>query len=532
MSRLSFRARVTMLVVVVAVVTAAATTWLTVWQASEQVAESAPLAQQDVAGIVDEITVAALVDGNWDNAGKLVSAAAGRAGQRVRLTTVEGELLADSDRSAGPAPARQTMTVQTRPAPKVTSPAPSDAAELIYYYRKGREQAACLRQLGIEVKTWITPEGLNGFKRADGSDHGGPCTTGLGEASPPELTPQDLAITDPCDPISTACLNNAVAAALTELTPPPALLQFGTVGQQQTRIRPMPMLVAAGLVALIVLAVSLLITRRVLRPIGALATAARRVGDGDLSDRVTANGRDELARLAEAFNDMAASLQRSREQQHDMIADIAHELRTPLTNVRGYIEALEDGVLPLSRELFRSLQEEVALQQRLVADLQELALAESGSLVYHPSRTDLADLLVACRTAHASIANAAGVRLEVDASPLEVTVDQGRLRQVVGNLITNAVRATQPGGVVTLRCRAEAGFAVIEVADTGHGIAPEHLPHVFDRFWRADTARSRDTGGRGLGLAISRELVTAQGGSIEAASVVGQGTVFTVRLPL
>jgi two-component system sensor histidine kinase BaeS len=171
------------------------------------------------------------------------------------------------------------------------------------------------------------------------------------------------------------------------------------------------------------------------------------------------------------------------------------------------------------------------LQSRLLDDLQDLALAESGRLVYHPAPTDLAELVRACRTAHAPAALAAGIRLEVETSgPVPAVVDQDRLRQVIGNLVTNAVRATPSGGLITLRAERDEECAVIQVADTGSGIREEDLPHVFDRFWRADNSRRRSTGGRGLGLAIAREIVAAHGGSITVSSEAGRGTEFTVRL--
>ncbi|HEX8870674.1 MAG TPA: HAMP domain-containing sensor histidine kinase, partial [Lentzea sp.] len=308
-----------------------------------------------------------------------------------------------------------------------------------------------------------------------------------------------------------ACVRTAFAARLAQLTPPPVLVQVGTMDQpQEPRISLTPILLGAGLVALLALVVALLISRQVLRPISALAASARRLGSGDLSGRVPEKGSGDLVELTRAFNAMADSLQRSREQQHNMIADIAHELRTPLANIRGYVEGVRDGVLPADPELYRSLHEEALLQQRLIDDLQELALAESGSLVYHMSAVDLGELVET-------------------SEPVVVLADQDRLRQVIGNLVTNARRAG--ADVITARGRLEGPWAVIEVADNGHGIAPEHLPHVFDRLWRADTARGRDTGGRGLGLSIAREIITAHGGTISVESAVGVGTTFTVRLP-
>jgi two-component system sensor histidine kinase BaeS len=285
-------------------------------------------------------------------------------------------------------------------------------------------------------------------------------------------------------------------------------------------------------VAVLAVAGSLLVSRRVVRPIRVLTGASYRLGKGDLAERVPVVGRDELAGLAQSFNRMADSLQRGEERQRRLIADVAHELRTPLANLRGYLEALKDGVVSPDPELFASLHEEAVLQQRIVDDLQDLALAEAGSLVYHRSRVDLAELLETCRTAHQAVAETAGVRLAVSAEqPGCVEADPDRLRQVLGNLVGNALRATAAGGSITLAARREGVGAVITVADTGTGIAREHLPYVFDRFWRADAARDRATGGSGLGLAIARQLVNDHGGSIRVASEPGAGTTFTIRLP-
>jgi two-component system sensor histidine kinase BaeS len=172
------------------------------------------------------------------------------------------------------------------------------------------------------------------------------------------------------------------------------------------------------------------------------------------------------------------------------------------------------------------------LQQRIVNDLQDLALAEAGALAYHRTTIDLAELLETSRAAHHAVADAAGVRLVVAAqSPVLAYADPDRLRQVLGNLVTNALRATQSGGSVTLAAAHIGSSIVVRVADTGTGIAPASLPHVFDRFWRADSARGRRTGGSGLGLAIARQIVTDHGGTISVTSQVGEGTTFTITLP-
>lgn len=329
------------------------------------------------------------------------------------------------------------------------------------------------------------------------------------------------------------CLSQTFNRQVSEVAPLPLHLYLGAVDEDGTALSPTPVLLAAGLAAGLVLLGSMLISRRVLRPIGALTAASRQLAAGDLSRRVPVAGSDELADLARSFNQMADSLQRGEERQRRLTADVAHELRTPLANLRGYLEGLRDGVLVPDRELFASLYEEAVLQQRIVDDLQELALAEAGALVYHPTRADAAELVASCVAAHQAVAEGAGVRLTATTTgQAPVRVDPDRLRQALGNLISNAVRATSAGGTVTVSVQREPSAVVLTVADTGTGISPDHLPHLFDRFWRADPARGRATGGSGLGLAITRQIVTDHQGAITVASTPDVGTTFTIRLPL
>jgi two-component system sensor histidine kinase BaeS len=287
----------------------------------------------------------------------------------------------------------------------------------------------------------------------------------------------------------------------------------------------------AGLV-LVALVGTALIARRVSRPVGLLTDASRHLADGRFDVRVPARGRNELARLSASFNAMAEAVQRSEERQRRLIADVAHEMRTPLSNLRGYLEGLSDGVVEPSRELFASLHEETLLQGRILDDLQVLALAEAGELRYDTSPTDLSDLVTLSVMAHQVAAGEAGVTLRADASaPVWVHGDTDRLKQVIGNLLTNAIRYTDRGGRVVVRVRAEWGEAVVAVEDTGVGIAAGDLAHVFDRFWRADPARQRATGGTGLGLTIAHRIVADHRGRIEVRSRRHFGTAFTVRLP-
>ncbi|MEV6239074.1 HAMP domain-containing sensor histidine kinase [Lentzea sp. NPDC051838] len=490
-----FALKVAALVVATVVIAVAATAFVTVREATRQVEKSAEIAYQELEGVVQEITIRGLVAGQWDGIDQVLPPLAARLGQRVRVALTDGTVLADTRPGTEP---RQTVPVRTRPE---TDFGNSDfATKILVDLQRELDLARCAYKTGGKVRVVTREGGVPGFEPVAIS---GTCAKDNAYLQINETVPacgEDV-----------ACVNREFATRLAQLTPPPVLVQVGTMDQpQQPRISLTPILLGAGLVALLALVAALLISRQVLRPINALVASTRRVGAGDLSGRVPEKDSGDLAELTRAFNTMADSLQRIKEQQHTMIADIAHELRTPLANIRGYIEGVRDGVLPADDELYQSLHEEALLQQRLIDDLQELALAESGSLVYHMSTVDLSELVVT-------------------SEPVVVRADRDRLRQVIRNLATNARRAG--ADVVTARGRLDGEWAVIEVADNGHGIAPEHLPLVFDRFWRADTARGRDTGGRGLGLAIAREIITAHGGTISVASEVGVGTTFTVRLP-
>jgi two-component system sensor histidine kinase BaeS len=275
---------------------------------------------------------------------------------------------------------------------------------------------------------------------------------------------------------------------------------------------------AAAAVLVVTVVITVLAGRRLTGPLRALTAAAGRVRDGTPDTRVRVRGNDEIARLGAAFNDMAATRDRMEKQRTDMIGDIAHELRTPLSNIRGWLEATQDGVSTVDGALVTSLLEEARLLQQLIDDLQDLALADAGMLRLHLSGVDVPSLL-------------ADLPVEVSAEPLTVHADPMRLRQMLGNLVANAVRHTGSGGTVVVRAYPDGADGVIEVTDTGPGIAAEDLPFVFDRFWRAEKSRSRATGGSGLGLAIVRKLAEAHGGSVVADSTPGQGATFRLRLP-
>ncbi|MFF1909836.1 sensor histidine kinase [Kitasatospora sp. NPDC058218] len=362
----------------------------------------------------------------------------------------------------------------------------------------------------------------------------GPVTLPLGLQRAPSRDPQQ-------EQVISACLANARRQQLVQYVAPPVLLFVGAPGGARDTA---PALTAthrgrvtevAALVLVLTVAVTAAVGRRLSRPLHALTHAARRMADGDLSARVDVTGRNEIAGLAAAFNAMAERRGHLEELRKAMVGDIAHELRTPLSNIRGWLEAVEDGVAVADRALTGSLLEEALLLQHLIDDLRDLAAADAGELALHREPVDAEDLLGQVATAHGAQAQASGVTLVVEAAGAdcpEVFADPVRLRQAVGNLVANAVRHTPAGGTVTLRARTEAGSLLIEVADTGSGIAEADLPLVFERFWRAEKSRNRQTGGSGLGLAIVRKLAEIHGGSVGVAGAPGGGAVFSVRLPL
>ena len=287
----------------------------------------------------------------------------------------------------------------------------------------------------------------------------------------------------------------------------------------------------AALVLALTVAATVLTGIRLIRPMRALTAATL-----GASRRVEVRGRDEIGVLAAAFNDLSDRRERAEDQRKAMVSDVAHELRTPLTNIRAWLEAIEDGLASPAADpmLTAALLREALQLQHLIDDLQDLAAADAGGFSLHTEPVALATLLDQVLIAHEGAAEAAGVTLRTrSATGLTLTADPVRLRQAVDNLVSNAVRHTPPGGAVTLQAGAADGHTVeIEVSDTGPGIAADQLAYVFDRFWRADVSRSRHTGGSGLGLAIVRQIASAHGGEVTAASAPGRGATFTLRLPL
>jgi signal transduction histidine kinase len=290
--------------------------------------------------------------------------------------------------------------------------------------------------------------------------------------------------------------------------------------------------IGGALAIAIAAVVAFVLARYLSRPIQRLEHAAEELAAGDLSHRVVVAGPGEVAALGDAFNRMADSLETAEALRRRLVADVSHELRNPIAAARAQAEGMAEGVLPVDSSRLASLVEDLQHLSSLVDDLRELSAVESGQLAYDMVELDVA-ALVSRETQRAAEVAGAGVELcaEVPASPVLVLGDEMRLSQVLRNILGNAVRHTDAGSV-RASVSADAQWVDISIADTGSGIAEEDLPFVFERFYRADSARAAATGGAGLGLAISRNIVEAHGGEVFARRNDAGGATVGFRLPL
>ena len=343
----------------------------------------------------------------------------------------------------------------------------------------------------------------------------------VGEVLPANVLAQGVPMT----------LDGRVIGTLLNVRPVDAV--FDAQGQAFLRQVQRSLVWAAVLAAILSLALGVFVSRLLTAPLARLTGAAQAIAAGDLSQRVDVRSKDEIGDLGTAFNGMAASLAEAETLRRNLIADVSHELRTPLTIIQGNIQAILEGVYPLEMAQMAGLYDETRLLTRLVDDLHDLALADAGQLRLERTPVNVSDLARTAVGQFDPVAEAAGVKLTLETSEdvPEVLGDADRLAQALRNLLSNAIRHTPAGGQVTMRVGRSGEQVTIQVADTGSGIAPEDLPHVFDRFYRGDKSRSRRGGGAGLGLAITRQLVTAHGGQIEVASSPGLGTSFVIALP-
>lgn len=469
--RRSLLLRLLSLSVVVCALSVVATAWLVVETTAVQTERTGQTLEHD-ALVYGTLLDFARTHADWEDVDGTLEDLADRTGYRIVLTGAGDELISDSA-ALGPAPAPAALPVH--------------------------EQA----------RTVIDPFAVDQFLLLHSPDP-------VGAAPAPAPVPAQVS----GDTAGTAWLfvapHEPSATPFLDLSDP-------------NRLRIVQIL---AFVLIVAAAVSLFVGLRMTRPLRALTSAAHRMGDGDLATRVDVGTTDEIGALATAFNTLAANQQRQEELRSDMVSDIAHELRTPLSNIRGWLEAAQDGVAPLDDALVGSLHEEAILLQHVVDDLRDLALADAGELRLHPEPTDLGALADQVVAAQRAAADAAGVHLRaVSTEPALARADPLRLRQVLTNLVSNAVRHTPPGGSVTVEVTATPDGWAVQVADTGSGIAVADLPRVFDRFWRSDRSRTRGTGGSGLGLAIARNIVELHGGTITVQSVMGDGSTFLFTLP-
>jgi two-component system sensor histidine kinase BaeS len=299
------------------------------------------------------------------------------------------------------------------------------------------------------------------------------------------------------------------------------------------------LLLAGSAASVAAVLLSVFVSRRVVLPVQEMQTASQRIADGHYEERVGVPGKasrgdlDELGQLALSFNRMASRLEQTETRRLELIGNVAHELRTPLASIKGYMEGLIDGVLPAEAATFQQVYREADRLQRLVHDLQELSRVEAGAyeLNLRPTAPErLVDGVVA-RLGHQFEEKGVVLEIGVHSDLPAVRADEDRIGQVLLNLVGNALQYTPSGGQVSLVARREGDRVRFSVEDTGVGIPPEHLPHIFERFYRVDKSRSRAGGGSGVGLTIAHHLVEAHGGQIQAASDgPNQGSTFSFTL--
>ena len=303
--------------------------------------------------------------------------------------------------------------------------------------------------------------------------------------------------------------------------------------QLLARVRNATLLAAliSGVVALIL---ALVLANQVTKPVKVLTQSAERIAQGDLSQQVDVKGPPEVVTLGQTLNSMAESLQRSEKNRRALTADIAHELRTPLAVQQANLEALEDGVYPLSQESLKPLREQNELLIRLVEDLRTLSLADAGELELHKRSVDLLELthLVGQSFEPALAKNAITLQVRSLGELPRVNADPDRIQQILHNLLQNALRYTPAGKSIEIELQSEGKEIRLDVRDHGAGIPPEAFDLIFERFYRADSSRERESGSTGLGLAIARKLAEAHGGTLTVSNHPQGGAIFTLRLSL
>lgn len=515
----------------IALVAVAAATFATVRATTVAVREAQQDSLHTDARIYDELVGYAATHRSWSGSRQLVADLAREADRRVTVTDVRGRVLVDSAGETGrlsPGRARARLdALAIDPVlltGAVTQPRPAEMMPCA-----GLCRLWTVEPRGVVDARVATPEGDQRVRVDRCLERAGlPAAEGMTDTSGVLVSfRRDHDRVARC---ATAARRGLYAGTV---APPALLFVSGEAGSadvlwdlsRESRVR---IVLLAGGVLAVTLLLCLLLAGSVVRPLRRMAVAAHRAGDGDLTVRVPDRSRDEVGEVARAFNRMADRRQQLEDARRRMVSDVSHELRTPIANVRGWLEAAQDGLAEPDPRLLASLHEETLHLQRLVDDLHDLSLGDAGELRLEPVEIEVAEFLDQVAGAFRGAAEAAGVAVHPSAEPDAVVVaDAVRLRQAVANLVANALRHTPPGGTVSLR----GWTGGIEVVDTGEGIPASDLPHVFERFRRADAARSRSTGGSGLGLAIVRQIAEAHGGTASVESTVGVGTMVRLTLP-
>jgi two-component system sensor histidine kinase BaeS len=566
--------------VLVAVAAIAATAWLTAQTTTRAIKQQQGRSLTDDALVYDTLIGYAATHPRWDGVSATVSDLSRHTGHRVTLLTQQRQAIADSA-PAGPSlqTARASATVdplRVNPAGNDTSGSTIDARAVGPYRLttaerrqldgyaqqslncvKGNINARLTRlpngrpyvtpnpaqddvcgSKELEAPTPTEAKALRALTRLMDVCTGLKTSTYFSISPLFQVLPQDRPLPKDTDLQDVRkCLQSARQVQLTPYVAPPALLfitdaETGTAQPSFSLTRRNVLRIAAGtgLVLMVAVSVTVLVGTRLVRPLRRLTESARRPVEEQT--RVPVGTRDEIGYLAMALNDLFDRREILQAQRQALVSDLAHELRTPLTNIRSWIEAAQDRMTPIDNRLLEVLLDETVVLQRVVEDLRDLAAADTGTLRLHPEYVYLNDVLKQVVEAHRGIAESQGVRLSTDfAVDPHLSVDPVRLRQIAGNLVSNAIRHTDAGGEVTVRTGMAGEDFTIEVADTGAGIPAADLEKVFDRFWRADASRSRTTGGSGLGLAIVRKLAEAHDGHVSVTSRMGVGSTFTITLP-
>ena len=562
--------------VTIAIAAIVATSWLAAQSTSRAIRQEIGQSLSDDKSVYDELLTYAATHPDWSGVQPLVADRARKLGRRITLMTEQRRVIVDSTTGPSLELARPSASVDPlwvdpvltgrteRIDPRVVGPYQPTPEEQREMRRQLTRSLECVRSFGSEAVVTTGPHGRPKLSLTRIGKEPYPCSltpeltrtergpfealrkliAACAEERNVTLAP-DLAVTvlDPVKDVpipdrterAARCLPGARYTQLEPYVAPPALLFVTDPGNPVAPIvSPFSRqnLARTGTTTAVVLILAVILTvvvgGRLVRPLRALTEAAQRPAE---HQRVPVTGKDEIGYLATALNELAERRERSEEQRKAMVSDIAHELRNPLTNIRSWLEAAQDGLATVEGPVLALLHDETVHLQHIVDDLRDLAAADAGSLRVHPEPMHLDDAIEQIADAYEPSAAAGGVSLATAFTGDPVVVaDPMRLRQLVGNLLSNAIRHSHPGGTVTVRAAAGAGRLTIAVADTGAGIAAEDLPRVFSRFWRADESRARATGGSGLGLPIARKIAEAHGGDITVESTLGEGATFTATL--